>query len=487
VLIAAAPAQAELIHHWKLDETTGSAVAEPVRNAHGTVGGAYAWTVGRIGNGFKTSGSSLGYVNNGDVPFTGSFALSFWVNPEDATLDWRNMISKHDGDNGARSFWVGQRDVNGGLRFGLYFDGTNEVSLDTPGGLISSGQWAHVTASWNEQTRTQSLYVNGNLAASAVRTGQSFLFPRSSNLLFSTNNTSTSTVVGVGSWARFPGMLDDVAAWDTLPQPGQLKAMAATPGVAGVGSYNAADFEKLIYAYDTNWSVEIGSRRWKRATGLAVGAGGVATAPNGHVMQFDASGAGVSSLSTVRLTADPLYTNLADSTDASENPGAPGLDGSHVRIFEPAPGSPWRSSEIDGLISDESIGSADFRPFQTSAGDVYVMHWLIDVLGTDDRALLRSELDAVSGSTYDVLHTSDPAWTELAGLHGGFDTLLRFNGTGVAGAFNWDFASHTDIRVDRMAVVTTGTDPCIPEPATGAVLGVAAGALRRRSGRRHAR
>lgn len=434
-MTATAFAHADLTHHWKLDETSGTTAFDSIGAANGALGGASAWSAGKVGNGFKTTGFNLGYVNSGNVPITGSFALSFWVKPEDVSLDWRNMVSKHDID-GQQTFWVGQHSLDGRMRFGMYFDGTNETPLDTPAAVISSGQWAHVTAMWNETTKSQSLYVNGQLAVSATQTGKSNLFPRSSNLLFNTNSTSTSSTVGVGSWARFPGTLDDVALWDRTLPAGKIKAMVSTEAIPTLAGYNAADYSRLFDAYDTNFPVTIGTRRWKHATGLALGEGNAAERPNGHAIQMDSIGGGITALSTISVTADPVH--------------AIGLN--------------------------DSIGSGSF-PMQLAIGDVFAMLWTRDTVGADDRAALRSELDAVSGAAFDVIGSTDPLFAQFALSNPGFDTLIRFNQAGVVGHLNWDFASHADIRVEQFAVVTTGV---IPEPASSLVVGIACVAVARR-------
>ena len=66
-----------------------------------------------------------------------------------------------------------------------------------------------------------------------------FATARSSNLLFNTNSTSLSQGPGTGSWARFPGTLDDVALWDDAMTFGEAKALYNTElckvSVVGVG------------------------------------------------------------------------------------------------------------------------------------------------------------------------------------------------------------------------------------------------------------
>lgn len=444
-------AATDLLHEWKLDENSGATATDTIGAIGGGIGGASSWTTGKINNGFKTTGSSLGYVNAGNVPLAGSFSLSFWVKPEDVSLDWRNIVSKHDGAAGTRSMFVGQSLNDGALRFSLYFDGTNPVSIDTPAATVASGQWAFVTATWNEASKVQSIYVDGILRATATQAGQSFSVSRASNLLFNTNSTSSTAGLGTGSWARFPGTVDDVALWNAPLSAGQIKAMNATSTIAGLSNFDAQTFAGVVQAYDTNFASNIGNTRWTRATGLNIGVGGAQKYSNGYAMQFDAAGVGATSLSTISLSFDPQHANLADTTNATDNPGASGADEPAIHIA---------SGEIDGLTTNSSIGSADIRP-GTMSGDVYVMLWLQDTQGADDRATLRTELIGAGGSIYSLIDPSDPKWTPFASVYSGFDTLVRFDDANLIGAINWDFATHTDIVVDRIAV------SAVPEPSFG--------------------
>ena len=80
---------------------------------------------------------------------------------------------------------------------------------------------------------------------------------------------------------------------------------------------------------------------------------------NGDAIQLDSGGAGVTALSTVSLSFDPISTNLADTTNNTENPRAR-ADEPAIHIFGNG------ASEIDGLTSNSSIGSADkqYQPNQ---------------------------------------------------------------------------------------------------------------------------
>ncbi|CAN5486059.1 hypothetical protein BH09PLA1_BH09PLA1_05580 [soil metagenome] len=475
---APAFASVDLLHEWKLDEVAGTSAADAIAAMGGGVGGSSTWSAGKINNGFKTTGGTLGYVNAGNVPLSGSFSLSFWVKPEDVTLDWRNMISKHDGAAGSKAFWIGQNSTDGSMRFGMYFDGSTELAIDTPAASIASGQWSFVTATWNESTKVQSIYIDGILRGSATRAGQSFAVSRSSNLLFNTNSTNSVAGLGTGSWARFPGTVDDVSLWNASLSVGQIKAMSATTAIAGLANFDAQSFSSLVRAYETNFASEIGQTRWSRATGMNIGVGAAQQYSNGYAMQFDAASVGVTSLSTISLSFDPQHANLADTTNSNDNPGAVGTDEPAIHIGANG------VSEIDGLMSNSSIGSADIRPGTafSGTGDVLVMLWLQDTQGTDDRAALRSELVGAGGASYTILDANDSQWTQLASTYSGFDTLVRFKDASQVGAINWDFATHTDIVVDRIAV------SAVPEPATGLLftaMAASAASRRRRIRRVH--
>jgi hypothetical protein len=449
-------ATTDLLHEWKLDEAAGATATDTIGAVGGGLGGLSSWTSGKINNAFTTTGSTLGYVNAGNVPLAGSFSLSFWVKPEDVSLDWRNMISKHDGAAGNKSFWIGQNAIDGSLRFSMYFDGSTEMAVDTPAATISSGQWAFVTATWNEATKVQSVYVNGVLGGSITRSaGTSFAVSRSSNLLFNTNSTNAVAGQGTGSWARFAGTIDDVSLWNAPLVAGEIKALNATQAIAGLSNFDAQSFNSLVNAYETNFTSNIGNTRWTRATGLNIGTGAAQTYANGYAMQFDSAGVGVTSLSTISLSFDAQRQNLADTTNASDNPGANGAD---------APAIDLNSHEIDGLISNSSIGSADIRPDAVLTGKAFVMLWLQDTQGADDRATLRTELAGAGGSTYTLLNANDPQWQQFSLNYSGFDTLIRFENASLVGAVNWDFATHTDVVVDRIAV------SAVPEPSCGIVM-----------------
>lgn len=225
-----------LVHHWKLDESGAATVAiDSVGGADATIapGATYSWVSGKIGNAMEVV-TGWANANAGNIDVSGSFTLSFWVQPYQVADDWRNMVGKND-VSGNYAFWVGQHQNDGYLRFGLYFNGSTETSLDTSAPVIANNQWYLITAVWDEVTMQQKLYVNGLEVASATRTGQSFAIPRSSNFRIHGKYDNATN--------QFYGLVDDVQIYNIPLRPVDILAMHQQPGSTASVDVRLWDFE----------------------------------------------------------------------------------------------------------------------------------------------------------------------------------------------------------------------------------------------------
>ncbi|HPP51737.1 MAG TPA: LamG domain-containing protein [Thermoguttaceae bacterium] len=236
--------QAALMHHWKLDESGSASVAvDSVGGADATITGGgltptYSWVPGQIGNAmevaWKGGPNTWAYADAGNINIASSFTVSFWAKPYNVNDDWRNMVGKND-VSGNFAFWVGQHENNGYLRFGLYFDGSTETSLDTSSAVLEDNKWYFITAVWDEVHMVQKLYVNGVEVASATRTGQSFAIPRSSNFrIHGKSNDDTN---------QFYGLVDDVQIYNIPLRPVDIMAMYQQPGSTAPVDVRSWDFE----------------------------------------------------------------------------------------------------------------------------------------------------------------------------------------------------------------------------------------------------
>ena len=185
---------------------------------------------------------------------------------------------------------------------------------------------------------------------------------------------------------------------------------------------------------------------------------------NASLMTFDA----------VTIYA-PAPTAVSSILLADTDPGKANLaTGGQVTVVGSQGGY---QSEIDPLTSNENEGQVAIVDIIDDAGSgpVWVM---LDLVGPgaeiDD---LLADLDADGGTVYDIVPATDPFYIYLSGLYGGFfNALVRFSDAGGgldANYFAWDFAAHTNVVVNAIAVV--------PEPATLGVLALGAvGLLGRR-------
>ena len=239
-------------HWWKLDEASGLTALDAgvVGGMHGTILGTSSTRVtpanSRVGNGLDVS-AGWSYVNAGNVPVTGSFSANIWIDPNNVNDDWRGLIGKWS-VGGQRAFWLGQRNTDGGhLRFGLSFNGSGEVALDTPSGVIGNHCWQMITAIWDETTKEHKLYVNGVLKASAVRAGQTMTTPRSSPLAIMALNDNAN---------QFYGTADDVRLYNRVLTDDEIRALYANPGVEAPELTIMAEDTFDGPALETGWTLD---------------------------------------------------------------------------------------------------------------------------------------------------------------------------------------------------------------------------------------
>ncbi|NDB57998.1 DUF1565 domain-containing protein [bacterium] len=191
-----------LVSHFKLDETSGTAVADSVGSNSGTlVGGNPTWSTGKIGSGSLNLNGTNQYV---DVPNfnalngLNSASISFWVKPSVVS---KPFITKW---GTGRLFEVGSNGTSLSViwRIGGSGGGGSAFSQVTPANTLSTGSWNHVVVVYNNPSST--VYVNGNQIGSVSGAG---------GLL----NTSVNDPLRIG-WNNIPnfysGDIDDVRIYN---------------------------------------------------------------------------------------------------------------------------------------------------------------------------------------------------------------------------------------------------------------------------------
>jgi hypothetical protein len=144
-------------HHWRFENNlndekglyNGVVTSSPVYTTKDVISGS---------TGLYMDGKDDA-VNFNNVEMKGNFAVSFWVKPSDIHKDWTPILSKFG--TGGNTFWIGNHDVDGRIRFGVYPDGNTERYIDTDLGTLIDNRWAHITCSYDGHY--QKIYLNGNL------------------------------------------------------------------------------------------------------------------------------------------------------------------------------------------------------------------------------------------------------------------------------------------------------------------------------------
>lgn len=226
------PTEYGLVGYWKFDEGTNTGA---ILDSSG-----YGGTGVRFGSGAVWTGStlpSLGFDNALAMQFNGSndhvdapqssrfelqtLSLSAWMDLSPLAGDRNTIVSYGKGSelNGAsaagESYALIYHKSSNILRFRLRkADDTSLLDLQVTPLTAVSGQWVHITATWDGTTAT--LYQNGVALGTATAVG-------------SINYTSDSlTKLRIGNWFGnnerfFNGALDDVRVYNRVLKPEEVK------------------------------------------------------------------------------------------------------------------------------------------------------------------------------------------------------------------------------------------------------------------------
>lgn len=310
------PSYNDLLHYWKLNETTGATtVADSKGTATGTVQGAVTFTSGntidcavsgaanKVGAGYaltfdgnndwlnangtsaKVSAASLG------LP-TQAITVECWVNPARFTT-WESMLSFIQ-DNGSfeRGWDLETRDGN---KFGFSVASTDGTLtyLETAD-VYSTNRWYHVAATYDGTT--MKLYVNGILKASSTS--------ETGDINYADSWLSIGNYKDDNESNHFAGQLDDVRIWNIAQTETQIRTNMC---------------QKLI----GNESGLIGLWRFDESTG-ALAYDGTSNAHNGVFTNMSAaawnySGASLGDVSSYDYPTTWTNQSLSLNTTANGN------------------------------------------------------------------------------------------------------------------------------------------------------------------------
>jgi hypothetical protein len=209
LLMGSIPAGAKLIAHWPLDNDGSDATG----NGHnGTVTGGSVIFAQPGAN--AATGQSATFPDNGhiDIPWNQdlnpqSFTITLWANPASTGGYASPITSRDDVQGGVTTHgFIIYNDAGGKWSF---WTGDGNPGWDVLGGpAVAPGEWVHLAISYDSQSNTKSLWINGILYASDTAPNQ-----------YSTNGPEQEALhIGSGSDTGgnffFSGNLDDIGLWD---------------------------------------------------------------------------------------------------------------------------------------------------------------------------------------------------------------------------------------------------------------------------------
>ncbi|MCH2026056.1 MAG: choice-of-anchor D domain-containing protein, partial [Verrucomicrobiales bacterium] len=209
------PSRAELVAHWPLDTDANDATGNghDGQIANGTV------LFENIGASNRT-GTAASFPDNGriDIPYSPdlnpeSFTVALWAKPS-STGGYASPITSRNDVNGGQSThgYIIYNDNGGNWNF---WTGDGNPGWDTLyGGPVSINEWTHLAISYDSETETKTIWINGAQKGADSAPNQ-----------YSQNGTVDSMDLHLGAGQDdganffFSGDLDDVGIWnEALPE-----------------------------------------------------------------------------------------------------------------------------------------------------------------------------------------------------------------------------------------------------------------------------
>ena len=200
-----------MLGRWSLDENTGTAVNDTSSSLHhGVIRNSVQspWVIGR-------KGSAINFDGNNDVSFpanpafqTPSLTASAWVKVNNNFLDYGWIVS--EGDN----YGLVVNRTNPGDLFFYFYNGNNWPSINIPNVPFYDNNWHHLAATFNDATKTSSLYFDGVLQDNKIHVD---------SIVYAVENG-----VHIGSKTgdrNFEGQIDEVQIFDRALTSTEITAL----------------------------------------------------------------------------------------------------------------------------------------------------------------------------------------------------------------------------------------------------------------------
>ena len=261
---------ADLVAHYKFDETSGTTAVNSVaaNGGNGAIGTNVGIGVaGKVGNAIKLNNDATqaGIVDMGNataifskITTSGELTISYWLNSSDVAAN--RSVALFLGNDTASNDYIDSGILGGtqpnppapnGSAYGRHRKNTNTQIGDLFGPLINDGAFHHLALTVDVANTTGSFYVDGVLIGTETNAAKYAAFPTLNNLEIGR--------LGRGAPVDpIDGLVDDLQIYDQSLSLRQIAALFNNPGQTlndlppivdgdtnGDGLVNIADFNNL--------------------------------------------------------------------------------------------------------------------------------------------------------------------------------------------------------------------------------------------------
>ena len=215
--VPSCPSTAQLQHHWKLDETSGSNTAyDSIGACNGTLYNSPAWVTGRIGGGLALNGTSQFVTVPNDPSLNigiGDFSISLWMQRNDDPAGNKRLLYKGAGSATDIGYCIAGSNTYLQL---LISNGVTRLPLTCT--IPSLNQWHHYVFTINRSSGKVKSYLNGVYQAELDISN----FGNISN----TKNLLIGALDSAGSLA-WPGKIDDIRIYGRILAASEIAYLVA--------------------------------------------------------------------------------------------------------------------------------------------------------------------------------------------------------------------------------------------------------------------
>jgi hypothetical protein len=217
--------KADLIGWWRLDEGSGTTVADMSGNGHDGffAEGTPEWVEGKFGNALKFDGTNKVEIpDHPDFHLTDAVSIALWAKPEDSQPEYAKFFCKQK--SGEYPYGIQYNQSGSSIR------GTVNASArsDTSSTPAFVGEWAHLCMTYDGTTVI--LYKDGVEVGRNDASGE-----------LQQNDLSLSIGGRLSSGQNFNGAIDDVKLYNHALTPDEVLAAMASEGFPYASGPNPAD------------------------------------------------------------------------------------------------------------------------------------------------------------------------------------------------------------------------------------------------------